>query len=112
MRTDTPKTIYLKDYTPAPFLVEHMDLSFDLREDNTTVVSTVRYKKNPEGVSSNLTLNGEHQKLISVSIDGEAYSDYETTDKGMVIKDAGDAFTLVVTSEVDPEGNTSLEGLY
>ena len=112
MRTDTPKTIYLKDYTPAPFLVEHMDLSFDLQEDKTTVVSTARYKKNPEGVSSDLVLNGEHQKLISVSIDGEAYSDYETTDKGMVIKDAVDAFTLVVTSEVDPEGNTSLEGLY
>ena len=28
MRTDTPKTIYLKDYRPSPYQIEHVDLLF------------------------------------------------------------------------------------
>ena len=30
MRTDTPQTIYRKDYTPPSYLVETVELGFDL----------------------------------------------------------------------------------
>ncbi len=52
MRTDnskTPQTIYLKDYTPAPFLAHKTDLRFQIFEDKTIVTSTVEYEKNPAG---------------------------------------------------------------
>ena len=31
MRTDTPQTIYLKDYTPPEHKPIHIDLSFDIQ---------------------------------------------------------------------------------
>ena len=118
MRTDTPqtppKTIYLKDYTPAPFLVEHVDLSFDIFEEKTIVVSKVQYKKNPDGVSSDLVLNGQDQKLVHVKIDGENVLEgaYTLSDDKMTLPNMPDVFTLEITTEIDPAANTALEGLY
>ena len=34
MRTDTPKTIYLKDYTPAPYQVESFDENSEEASDD------------------------------------------------------------------------------
>ena len=48
MTTDTPKTVYLKDYTPPPFLIEDVDLRFELDEDTTLVRSTLTLSRNPE----------------------------------------------------------------
>ena len=33
MKTDTPQTIYLKDYTPPAFLVDTVDLDFVIPAD-------------------------------------------------------------------------------
>ena len=34
MLTATPKTIFLKDYTPPAFLVSRVDLDVDLQDDH------------------------------------------------------------------------------
>ncbi len=108
----TPKTIYLKDYTPAPYKAEHVNLSFELFENKTIVKSEVLYIKNSDGVSNDLILNGQNQTITSVEIDGTPFDGYTIADDKLIIIDAGERFTLSITSEVNPESNTTLEGLY
>lgn len=119
MRTETsvtPQTIYLKDYTPAPFLAESISLNFALFTDKTIVTSTVDYIKNPAGVSQDLVLNGDHQTVTQVLLNNQPFSDYVIADGKMTIANAaninGGKFSLTITSEIDPANNTALEGLY
>ena len=108
----TPKTIYLKDYTPAPYKVSYVNLFFELFEEKTVVKSEVFYIKNPESISSDLILDGEGQHITYVEFDDQKFDSYIIDANKMTIKDAGEKFTLTITSEIDPASNTLLEGLY
>ncbi len=111
MRTDTPKTIFLKDYTPPPYKVKHIDLRFEIFDGKTTVHATTQFLKNHKG-SEKLFLNGEHLKLVSAKIDG-ADIKVETLDNGInIAAPSKDEFTLEIITEIEPEKNTRLEGLY
>ena len=115
MRTENavaPKTIYLKDYIPAPYLAEQVNLSFNLLLGKTIVTSEVMYVKNPAAASHDLVLDGEGQTILSVTKNGQPLSDYTVADGQMTIVNLGDAFTLTIVSEIDPASNTALEGLY
>lgn len=109
---DTPKTIYLKDYQPAPYQASHINLSFELFEDRTIVCSEVLYVQNPHSSSRDLILNGHDQQLLSVELDNAPFERYTIADNKMTISNAGDQFTLRIRSEIDPASNTALEGLY
>ncbi|MEM6781615.1 MAG: aminopeptidase N [Pseudomonadota bacterium] len=111
MRTDTPKTIYLKDYTPPVYSVEHVNLYFELYDDKTVVKADTYYKRIEERKGP-LVLNGEHQKLISIQKDDQDFEDYRLDDKTLVIDNPGDQFSLSITTKIDPASNTALEGLY
>lgn len=108
MRTDTPKTIYLKDYTPPAYNVRHIDLRFDIHDGRTVVHARTQFIK---GAGGKLFLNGEHLKLVSIQLDGLDVV-YEQDDKGITLSPAKDEFTLDVVTEIIPEKNTRLEGLY
>ena len=41
MREPPPKTIYLKDYTPPPFLISTIALDVDIRDDHALVRATL-----------------------------------------------------------------------
>jgi aminopeptidase N len=115
MRTENavaPKTIYLKDYTPAPYLAQQVNLSFNLLLGKTIVTSEVKYAKNPAGVSNDLVLDGEEQKILSVALNGQRFDSYSVADGQMTLVNPGDEFTLTIISEIDPAANTALEGLY
>lgn len=106
-----PKTIYLKDYYPAPYRAEHISLLFELFEEKTIVKSTVSYLKNADSKNT-LVLNGQGQVITSVELNGKPFSDYRLIDNEMMIDNAAEKFTLTITSEIDPASNTALEGLY
>ncbi|HEY0842316.1 aminopeptidase N [Methylotenera sp.] len=108
----TPKTIYLRDYTAAPYRVGHVNLSFTLFEDKTIVRSEVQYIKKPDVLSGDLVLNGQDQVITAVEMDGVSFDAYTINQQEMTIKDAGEKFTLTIISEIDPASNTALEGLY
>jgi aminopeptidase N len=113
MRTDTPQPIRLTEYRPPAFLIETIDLHFDLQPKATRVKSRLAVKRNGDG-GEPLALNGERLTLISVAIDGRALEagDYSLTDELLTIPNTPDAFTLETEVEIAPEGNTALEGLY
>lgn len=108
-------TIYRKDFTPPSFLVEKTNLLFVLEEDKTRVTSTVSYYRNEKTTEESiLELDGEEMELVSITLDGKPLceTEYETSSKGMSIRNLPQKFTLEITTDIYPDKNTSLEGLY
>jgi len=107
-----PNTIYLKDYTSAPYQASNISLKFALFEDKTIVRSEVTYVKAPDASSKQLVLHGQDQVIISAELDGKPFDGYRLEEGTLIIDQAEDQFTLTITSEIHPEANTALEGLY
>jgi aminopeptidase N len=111
-----PQTIRLADYTPPPYRIESVDLTFDLDPKATRVKSSLKIASahdRAKGVKP-LELDGEHMKLISIALDGQplAARAYELTDHGLTIALPPASFVLETEVEIDPEANKALEGLY
>ncbi len=113
MLNKTEKTVLLADYKPFPYKIEKIDLCFQLEESSTTVQSTLLFERGPNE-QQNLVLNGSNLKLKSVSLDGEALSDkdYSVDEETLTLKDLPDKFQLQIETEINPQDNLSLEGLY
>jgi len=111
MRTDTPKTIYLKDYKPTPYKISHVDMEFEIRDGLTIVTTKSQFTKNSDD-DDDIILNGEQLKLVSVKLDAKEIQP-TISDKEMIIKNPGkEIFQLEIVTEIVPEENTALEGLY
>ena len=111
MKDAGPQTIYLADYTPPAFLVEDVHLTFRLAPTATRVISRIRFVPNPEARSRVFFLHGQELGLISATIDGVKVTP-EVTESGLTCKVPDAPFTWEAEVEIDPEGNTALEGLY
>ena len=105
------KTIYLADYTPFGYLVEDVHLTFKLHPTNTRVLSKIRFRPNPDVAKRLFELHGQDLTLISARIDGQ---DVATQAHGPMLRaQVPDApFTWECEVEINPQANTSLDGLY
>ena len=114
MRTDSPQTIYRKDYTPPSFLVDSVELGFDLDPARTVVASRIRLRHNPASASRSIELHGEHIELVMVRLNGKVLkpSQYKLTASMLTIPKAPDDVTLDIETVLAPQDNTSLSGLY
>ena len=113
--TAEPATTRLADYAPPPFLVDEVDLDFELGEEHTLVKARLKVRRNPAAASAtDLVLDGRGLDTRSVRIDGEAVSGnrIEIAAGTLTIRDAPDAFVLETEVAVRPGENKSLEGLY
>ena len=106
-----PQAQYLKDYQAPPFLIDHIDLTFDLLPLNTRVTSVMTITKKIAGVAD-LVLDGIDLTLISITVDNNAYTDYDLLDEQLVIHNLPAQCQLTIVNEIAPKTNTSLEGLY
>ena len=114
MRTDTPKTIYLKDYKPYPYDLRHVHLDFDIHDGHTIVTARTEFTRK-EGMKEDLFLNGEGLELLSIAFNGSELSDkdYKQDEHGLTLPGPDlDEFTLEIVTKIEPEKNTRLEGLY
>lgn len=116
MRTNQPRTVYLSDYRVPAFLVDHVDLRFELFEEGARVHSTLSVRRNPEfsGSAEALELDGDSLKLEAVNLDGAALTPEQYDDQGdkLVVPSVPDQFQLTVVTWIEPQNNTRLEGLY
>ncbi len=111
MRTDTPQTIFLKDYKEPDYKVMDVDMRFEIFDDKTIVHTKAQYTQNND-TDAPLFLNGEKLKLVSCKLDAKDIQP-KVDDKGMTIPCPGkDIFTLEIVTEIYPAKNTALEGLY
>ena len=113
MRTDQPVPVRLADYRPPAFLVDTVDLRFDLHPSATRVTARLAMRRvRPD---EPLRLDGVRLKLVSAAVDGRplAAADLRVDEESLtVLADLPDAFVLETQVEIDPAGNTALEGLY
>ena len=116
MKKGQPRTVYLKDYQVPAFLIDQVELCFELGESSTRVTAVTHMRRNPNSSEQNaaLGLDGESLKLESLHIDGEplAEREYALDDEGLSIEEVPDRFVLEVITTIEPQNNTSLEGLY
>ena len=115
MNIAEPTATRLADYAPPAFLIDEVDLEFELDEGRTLVRARLGVRRNPAVESAaDLVLDGRGLDTRSVRIDGEAMSGnrVETADETLTVRDAPDAFVLDTEVAIRPGANKSLEGLY
>ena len=116
MTKNLPKPTYLRDYQCPDFLIDQVNLEFDLDEEFTVVKSSLSLHVNPKSVHPNkdLVLTGEALELQSVVLNGKLLKeiDYTVTDKTLTIFSVPEKFNLEITTRIKPQENTSLNGLY
>ena len=69
MKTDTPKAIQRRDYSPPSYRIETVDLDVSLGEETTRVKSTLAIRATGDGAGP-LVLSGEGMVLVSIRLDG------------------------------------------
>jgi aminopeptidase N len=110
MKPDTPPTILLSDYKPAPYEIADLHLDFSLEPRATRVKSRIELK--PRDNKQPLVFSGEKLKLISVKLNGGDAAHTVDEHNLTIASLPGSAFTLEIETECDPVGNTALSGLY
>jgi aminopeptidase N len=109
-------TIHQKDYLPPDYLVDTVELSFDLDQVESKVVSRLALRGNydrKEGVRP-LVLDGEELTLVSLKLDdAELPAECYRLEPGrLVIDNPPDSFELTIVTLIHPQANTALSGLY
>ena len=110
------QTIHQKDYRAPDYLVETVELSFDLDPEETRVVSRLAIRSNHDRGSEPrpLVLDGEDLTLLSLKLDGVELGParYRIEEGRLVLPAPPERFLLEVTTQLNPKGNTLLSGLY
>ncbi|SOE17441.1 alanyl aminopeptidase [Hoeflea halophila] len=117
MRTETGQVYKLKDYKPTDFVVERIDLTFELDPSETKVVSRVILHRR-EGVAADaaLVFDGDELTLDSVQLDGNDIdpSLFDVDEESLTIRGLPESapFEITVNTTLSPDTNTKLMGLY
>ena len=108
--------IHRNDYAVFDFVVDYLQLKFELFEEQTIVTAQAAYRRNPlsSQVNPALLLLGEKLDLVSITMDGVVLSDdrYSLDDKTLCLKNPPVTFILTLVTKIDPVNNKALEGLY
>ncbi len=116
MKTDTPHTVLLEDYTPPDFLVDSVDLEVDFQAGFVVVGARLALRRNPAACDRQapLELDGDELETVAVTLDGLALAAgrYTLDQTRLSIADVPDAFVLETVSRILPDANTRLSGLY
>ncbi|KAF4640489.1 putative aminopeptidase N [Toxoplasma gondii] len=130
--TKQPVEKHRLDYKPTDFLIDFVDLDFDLYDDRTKVTSTLTMHRREQTPPTDLVLDGEDLELESVELDGNALSMHSTetqkagdkrvysldVDGRLVIaadllpQEAEKKFKVKTVVYVRPKENLQLMGLY
>lgn len=100
------------DYRPPAFLVDQVDLHFELDMPTTRVTSRLRFRRATADMKAPLVLDGERIRLVGLRLDGQpvASDRYELNEHSLVLPDPPAQGELVVVTDVTP-ADTGMEGL-
>ncbi|MEQ1669426.1 MAG: aminopeptidase N [Hyphomicrobium sp.] len=116
MKPETPRPVYLAEYTPPPYLISKVDLSISLDPARTQVKAKFMVSRNPKSNGPiALRLDGEFLELVQLAINGVelSISAYDMDETGITIHaPPPQPFTINVTTFVNPQANTALQGIY
>ena len=114
MRTETPVTIYLDQYTPPAWWVDTVDLVVAIHDDHTLVTAQLQVRRNADVPAAALWLDGEAMALVSLAVDGVALdaAAYTVSHTGLSLPLAVDTARVTTVVRIEPDANTTLSGLY
>lgn len=110
-----PQPIYLSDYQPPKFAINHVYLYFELGESVTYVTSVLEIARNNNAEADEpLELDGDNLSLQSIVLDSKELSEDDFNDDGnrLVVFNVPDQFTLETKVALYPQNNKQLMGLY
>ncbi|MGA9797021.1 MAG: aminopeptidase N [Rhizomicrobium sp.] len=108
-------TVHLADYRPPEFLIDSVDLAFDLDAARTTVRNKMHVRRAPGTPrDAALRLDGVRMELLGVALEGEALgaNRYLLDKDGLTLCDVPDAFDLEIETAIHPAQNTTRLGLF
>jgi aminopeptidase N len=115
MSQTAPRETRLADYRSPAYLVDTVDLAFDLDEATTRVRSRLSIRRNPESKGTgSMLLDGEALTLRRIAVDGVELgaNRYRIEDGKLLIPDMPDTAILEIETQIAPKDNTELSGLY
>jgi aminopeptidase N len=114
MRNEKVVTVRREDYRPPTFLVDRIELAFDLDPVSTTVETHLDVRRNPAVDAGPLVLDGENLQLLGVEIDDRAISTFALADGRLAIPLASTTTRahLRIRNTIAPDKNTELMGLF
>lgn len=115
MKTETPVEHFLKDYQAPDFTIDSTYLEFVLAPSATEVTNEMQI--NLQNSVKSIELDGEQLKLLEVLMDGvDITSRCEQTPEKLIVPvstvSVDGRFQLTVKTQISPQTNTALEGLY
>ncbi|NTI73909.1 aminopeptidase N [Rhizobium rhizogenes] len=117
MRTDTGQIVHLADYRPTDFVLERVDLTFDLHPTETKVEARlIFHRRESIDPKAPLVLDGDELVLSGLLLDQTELpaEQYIATPDSLTVRDLPESapFELTITTVINPEANTQLMGLY
>ncbi len=120
MKANQHHVIYLKDYQQPDYLINTTSLTFEIEDKKTIVTAMVNFRLNTDKHQQrkdsfpDLVLNGQAMQLKSVAVDGKTLQpkQYTRTSKELILPVTAPSFTTEIVTILEPQHNTSLEGLY
>ena len=114
---ESPAAQFRADYRPPAYLVDTVDLRFDLDPEATVVRSRLAMRRNPavDAADQSLRLDGDHLTLLAVALDGRTLkrSEYVLHGDGTLeLAKVPNRFVLEIETYISPQANTALSGLY
>jgi aminopeptidase N len=116
MRNETVATFRRSDYRAPTFVIDGVELIFDLDPVLTTVTSHIAVRPDPQATPAGTPfwLDGEDLELVDLSIDGRPPGDrsIDVRDNGIALRVPGAPFSLGIVTRIRPSANSELTGLY
>ncbi len=116
-RDMTPhQPIRLDAYRVPAFLIDTVDLVFELGEEKTAVKARIALRRNPASAEHDapLKLDGKEIELVSLALNGETLgrNSFQLDGESLVLHAPPDEFVLDIETRIEPQNNTVLSGLY
>jgi len=116
MRSETAPAIRLEDYQPPAYRIVKVHLNVNLEPTATRVTATLSVKiQAGTGNGTPLILDGDELTLTGLALNGAELSDSAyacTPDRLEILNPPAEPFELTVSTEINPDANTKLMGLY
>jgi aminopeptidase N len=111
VQLNPPSSKLRSDYRPPDFFIDHVSLFFDLNDEYTLVKCITQIRRNGEHKRP-LVLDGEQLELVTVSVNGQAFKQYQQNETSLIVEIDQAQIELCIETKIYPHLNTSLEGLY
>ncbi len=114
LREGPTTVVKREDYTAPAYLIDAVDLTFDLDPAKTRVLNRMRLRRNPAVPAQALRLDGEDLNLARVLVNGAGTS-FKMDGHQLVLEklpEGEEPFELEIFTTCNPAKNTQLMGLY